>query len=159
MTNTTTPEAARPELLGPDDYMYRRVQDQIDWYDRKSVWNQTWFKRLRVVEIVAAALIPFLTAIPDVTLMRYVVGGLGVVVTVVAGVIALFQFQERWPEYRATCEALKREQFLFLTGAGPYAGAVAFPTFVQRVEAVLSNENANWAQSVVKPEKDDEPQA
>lgn len=35
----------------------------------------------------------------------------------------LFQFQQNWITYRATAEALKHEQFLFLSEAGPYAGA------------------------------------
>jgi hypothetical protein len=129
------------------------VQDQISWYDRKSLRNQRWFKRLRIFEIVAAAMIPFLTAIPDLPTMKYVIGGLGVLITVVAGVLALFQFQERWTDYRATCESLKREQFLFLTKAEPYIGVDAFSTFVQRVEAVLSKENIGWAQSLIKSDK------
>jgi hypothetical protein len=99
-------------------------------------------------------MIPFLTAIPDVTGMKYIIGGLGVLITVVAGVLALFQFQERWTEYRATCETLKRERFLFLTRADPYAGADGFATFVQRFETLIAKENTSWAQSLIKPDKE-----
>ena len=44
-----------------DEYLKNRLDDQIDWYDRKSVQNQKWFKRLQVISIIAAASIPFLS--------------------------------------------------------------------------------------------------
>jgi len=150
MSDSTFQRDAAPDSLDQTGYLEQRVRDQVEWYGRKSRWNQRWFRLLRVVEIVAAAMIPFLTAVPDVPRMKYVIGGLGVLITVVAGVLALFQFQERWAEYRTTSESLKRERFLFLTGAEPYAGADGFPVFVQRVETLLSKENAGWAQSFVK---------
>ncbi len=153
MTNSTSQAAPTPDSLNPSEYLSQRVRDQISWYEKKSLRNQGWFKRLRVVEIVAAAMIPFLTAIPDVTTLRYVVGSLGVLITVVAGILALFQFQERWTEYRATCEALEKEQFLFLTRAEPYAGGDGFSMFVQRIETLISKENTGWALSFVKPDK------
>lgn len=150
MSNSTTQRADVPDVLNPSEYMAQRVQDQISWYDKKSSWSQRWFKRLRIVEIVAAAMIPFLTAIPDATTMKYVVGSLGVIITVVAGILALFQFQERWTEYRATSESLKKERFLFLTKAEPYTGGDAFSVFVQRIETLLSKENTGWTQSLIK---------
>jgi hypothetical protein len=138
-------QAAEPDSLDVGEYIARRVRDQIDWYDRKSIWNQRWFKRLRLVEILAAALIPFLTA--------------GVLITVVAGVLALHQFQERWTEYRTTCESLKKELFLFLTRAEPYAAGEAFSMLVQKVETLISKENTNWAQSLARPERKKELEA
>ena len=35
-----------------------RLKDQIDWYDKKSARNQGRYKGLKILEIVAAALIP-----------------------------------------------------------------------------------------------------
>jgi hypothetical protein len=156
MTNSTLQGAAVSDSLGPSEYLTLRVEDQINWYDRRSLWNQRWFKRLRVVEIVAAALIPFLTAFPAVPGpwdVKYVIGGLGVLITVVAGILALFQFQERWTEYRATAESLKRERYLFLTRAEPYTAGDVFSTFVRRTEGLLSKENTSWVQSLVKSEQ------
>lgn len=159
MSNSTFQGANMPDALNPSEYLAQRVQDQISWYDKKSLWNQRWFKRLRVIEIVAAAMIPFLTAIPNALTMKYVVGSLGVIITVVAGILALFQFQERWTEYRATSESLQKERFLFLTKAEPYAGRDAFSIFVQRIETSLSKENTGWAQSLIKPGQRDEKEA
>ena len=36
-----------------------RLDDQIKWYSKSSKWNQDRFKWLKVVEVVAAALVPF----------------------------------------------------------------------------------------------------
>lgn len=46
-----------------DEYLNDRLNNQIDWYDGKSQTNQKWFKRLRLLEIIAAAIIPFLAGI------------------------------------------------------------------------------------------------
>lgn len=48
-------------MISSEEYVERRLDDQINWYDRKSDANQLWFKRLRFAEIVAAAIIPFLS--------------------------------------------------------------------------------------------------
>jgi hypothetical protein len=159
MSDSTSQGATVPDSLNPSEYLEQRVRDQINWYDKKSLWNQRWFKRLRIFEIVAAAMIPLLTAVPDVPYMKYVIGGLGVIITVVAGILALFQFQERWTEYRTTCESLKKERFLFLTKAEPYAVGDGFPVFVQRIETLISKENTSWSQSLVKPDKEKEQEA
>ena len=71
-------------------------------------------------------------------------GILGALVVVLAGILSLQQDQERWVEYRATAESLKHEKYLYLTGTDPYIGPDAFPLLVQRVEALISKEHGNW---------------
>jgi hypothetical protein len=146
--------------MNPEEYMEQRLQDQIDWYDRKSASSQKTFKRLRTTEIVAAALIPFLSGILINLPASYklvspiVIGVLGIIVTVIAGVLSLGRYQERWVEYRATCESLKREKYLFQTGVEPYDTADAFRLLVQRTEELLSKENSSWTQYTTKPERE-----
>ena len=38
-------------MISPEEYIEQRLNDQIGWYDRKSVTNQRWFRRLRFAEI------------------------------------------------------------------------------------------------------------
>jgi hypothetical protein len=78
---------------------------------------------------------------------------LGVFVAVIASLLGLLQFQVHWIEYRGTAESLRREEFLFLTQTEPYDKDDAFHLLVQRAEALLSKENADWAQSMLKPPK------
>ena len=133
--------------MNQDEYIQSRVDGQIEWYNRKSQNNQQWFRLLRIVEIVAAASIPLLAGYADtVAPIKLVVGGLGLLVAVIAGVLGLYQFQELWTGYRTTCEALKQEKYLFLTKTQPYDQNESFPIFVQRIENVISKEHATWAQ-------------
>ncbi|TMA13293.1 MAG: DUF4231 domain-containing protein [Deltaproteobacteria bacterium] len=145
-------------MISPEEYIEQRLSDQISWYDRKSSTNQRWFKRLRFAEIVAAAIIPFLSGFAGDSLpIKLAIGALGVLVAVIASLLGLLQLQEHWIEYRATAEALKTEKFLFLTQTEPYDKDDAFHLLVQRVEALLSKENAEWTQSMMKPSKEEKP--
>ena len=143
-------------MMAPEEYIEQRLNDQIVWYDRKSGTNQRWFKRLRFAEIVAAATIPFLSGFAGNSLpIKIAIGALGVLVAVVASLLGLLQLQVHWIEYRATAESLRREKFLFLTQTEPYDKDDAFHLLVQRVEALLSNENTEWTQSMMKPPKEE----
>lgn len=140
------------KMISPEEYVEQRLDDQISWYDRKSGANQRWFKRLRFAEIVAAAIIPFLSGFAGGSLpIKIAIGALGVVVAVIASLLALLRLQEHWISYRATAEALKTEKFLFLTQTQPYGTSDAFHLLVQRVEALLSKESGQWIQSMTKP--------
>jgi hypothetical protein len=145
---TTTSE------LPTDDPIFARLQDQLSWYSQKSREARKAFKRIKVTEIVAAALIPFLTGHvtgqvwPGVS---YVIGGLGVLITVLEGLLHLNQYQENWSSYRATSESLKHEKFMFLAKAGPYANAVdPRVALAERIEAVMAQENSQWVATVQK---------
>lgn len=70
-----------------------RLEDQIAWYDRKSQSNQRIFKQIKMIEILAAALIPFLAA-PNLKEAMWATGGLGVLVTVFEGMLHLNQYQQ-----------------------------------------------------------------
>ena len=41
--------------MNQEEYIKDRVDIQIDWYDKKSVFNQKWFKRLQVIAIISAS--------------------------------------------------------------------------------------------------------
>jgi Protein of unknown function (DUF4231) len=145
-------------MISPEEYIEQRLNDQIGWYDRKSVTNQRWFRQLRFVEIVVAATIPFLSGFAGNSLpIKIAIGTLGVVVAVIASLLGLLQLQEHWIEYRATAESLRKEKFLFLTQTDPYDKDDAFHLLVQRVEGLLSKENTDWAQSMVKPPEGEKP--
>jgi hypothetical protein len=99
----------------------QRLEDQIEWYDSRSLQNQRIFKVLKMVTILSAALIPFLVGlnIPQ----KLIIGGLGVLIAVMEGLQQVNQYHSNWITYRSTCEALKHEKFLYLAKAGPYAAA------------------------------------
>jgi hypothetical protein len=131
--------------MTPDQYLSERVDDQIRWLSDKSGGNQRRFKWFRLTEICLGAGIPVLAAYSDTSVViRLSVAVAGALVAIIAGALALWKHQELWIQYRATSEALKREQMLFMTKTAPYDGDQAFAGFVARVEGLLGSENAAW---------------
>jgi hypothetical protein len=122
--------------------MLQRLDDQIVWYDRASVSAQFWFKALKIVQLVAAAIIPLfvLFGVPN---SEKVAAVLGLIILIVEGLQQLNKYETNWIRYRSTCEALKHERYLFKTSAGPYAKAEqAIPALVQRIDDLISQEQA-----------------
>ena len=130
---------------------WARLEEQLEWYDRKSGQAQRWFKRLKVLQIVTAAAIPVMAGN---SAPAWLVGAAGALIVVLEGLQQLQQYQQNWASYRATCERLKHERFLFLAHAGPYAAAPEPEVLLaNRVEGLVSQEHAAWAsqQKEVEP--------
>ncbi len=126
------------------DPIYARLEEQIAWYDRKSGSAQRIFKRIKIVEILAAAIIPFLAGF-SFAQDKLVIAGLGVIITILEGLLHLNQYQQLWGTYRSTCEALKHEKFVFIAKAGPYATAAdPHAMLAERIEGLVSQEHAQW---------------
>ena len=95
------------------DPIWQRLEDQITWYDANSARNQRMFRRLKYVEIVAAATIPVVSGFGSTRVVAAVLGG---VVLVIEAVLHLNQYQQNWLTYRSTAEALKHEKYLYIAG-------------------------------------------
>jgi hypothetical protein len=133
--------------MSATDPVIERLEEQISWYDRKSGSNQRAYKRIKIVEIIAAAVIPFAAAFnSDFRYVAYVTGSLGVIITILEGLLHLNQYQENWTAYRSTCEALRHEKYCFLAKAADYA-TTADPRalLAERVESLVSQEHAKWS--------------
>ncbi len=126
-----------------------RLEDQIHWYSRKSSASLRWFRALKIIELAAAATIPFLVA--GLTFDRLanpalVAGGLGALIVVLESLQGLFQFQNNWMNYRTTCEELKREKHLWMAKAGAYSRAENPDRLLaERIESVIFAEHKRWA--------------
>ena len=131
-----------------EEYLNNRLEDQINWYSQKSLYNQKWYKMLRLIEIVSAALIPFLSGMhSNLMYSNWLIGGLGVLIAVAAAAGALFKFHEQWIQYRTTSEQLKHEKYIYLTMTHPYDNDNRYHLLVERVENLISKENIFWSQA------------
>ncbi len=141
--------------INETDYMEKRVQDQINWFNRKSRCNKRWFYGLKVSEIILALFIPFLSAyITDgCNVLKIAVGLIGILVAAVTGLITLFKLQENWIQYRTMAEMITQEQYLYLAQAGAYKDPERFRYFVERIESMLTKENSQWASYVKTTEE------
>ena len=123
-----------------------RLENQLNWYDRKSCHCQRCYKRLKVVQIILAVAIPVLTHLPDgwATWLTSIAGGL---IAVIEAIQHMNQYSTLWVTYRSTAERLKHEKYLFLSGAGQYVNLgdpAMFIMLSERVEEHVSTEHANW---------------
>ena len=139
--------------MNEQEYIEQRLDDQHNWYENKSAWNQTWYKRLRMVEVVLAAGIPFVSSLigkfPDSpNVVPIIVSMIAFLIAATSALLALYRFQDNWLQYRSTAEQLKREKFLFLTKNQPYGSEDAFHVLVDNVERILGVENNTWSEQI-----------
>jgi hypothetical protein len=130
--------------MGETDPTLERLEDQIGWYDRKSRYNRRMYKWLKGVEIIAAGVVPLSAGLH---LPAPLTGSLGVLIAVLEALLQLNQYFQNGVSYRATCEALKHEKYLYLAAAGAYATedrAHAHAKLAERIESLVSQENSQW---------------
>ena len=128
--------------MNTSDAISDRLEDQIGWYDKKSISNQRAFKALKVITIIAAATVTLSAAYEAPPLLTAMIGAM---IFVVEGLQALNQYQQNWIIYRSTCEELKHEKYLCLAKAGPYSNARKPEALLaERVESLVSREHAKW---------------
>jgi hypothetical protein len=128
---------------GQDDAVTQaRLEDQISWYDSKSLRSQRLYKGIKVGQLTVAASIPVVAVL---SAASWITAGIGSLVLVLEGIQQLGQYQQNWISYRSTCEALKHEKFLYFAQAGPYADSDRREALLaERVEGLVSQEHAKW---------------
>lgn len=143
------------DIMDINEYISNRLEDQINWYDKKSVSCQKKYKNAQVAEIILAALIPLLSAYAkDYTCIAFIVGLLGAVIAILQSITKLFKWHENWIEYRTTCELLRYQKYLFITKSAPYNSEPEDINnlFVRNIENIISSENNKW-KSIHEPDK------
>ncbi len=126
------------------DPTWDRLEDQLTWYDHKSVVAQQAYKRIKLAQLVVGATVPVVAALQFPAAVTAV---LAAVVVVAEGAQQLYQWQTNWVLYRATAEALKHEKFLYLAAAGPYGTDDRHRVLAERLEGLVSQEHARWTEA------------
>ncbi len=139
-------------------YLANRHSQMVQFYDERAGQNKLGYRVLSVYVILIslglAATLPFVPQ--DCALLRWLFSILLASIAGASGLLAHFQFHENWLRYRSTWDALQREPHLRTARVGDYAAAPDRNSlFVQRVEALVSAEGAEWLrkskQSVATP--------
>lgn len=132
------------------------LDGQEQWYSQKASRNKAWHQRLGFI-VIAAGTATSLVQIwapspPDVPVhwVTIVTAVLGAIVVLAKGIERIWSFDDTWSTYRQASEAMKREQRLFINGAGPYADVpdneAAYVLFVNNVETIIAEEQKSyWA--------------
>lgn len=135
-----------------DQLIRERLDDQIAWYDRKATFNQHRYRISTVIQIAISAIIMIVASaakpltIPLGTFDLGWAALLAALLAVMKGMETAYQWQANWVNYRGAAESLKRERYLYLGKAGPYADAPdPNRLLVERVEDVIAHETGGWA--------------
>ncbi len=133
----------------------RRLADQIDFFDQKSMVHKRTFKILNTSGLIAAAIITVSAAL---SLPEWVVPVLGASIVVLNGQHTMNRSHENWLIHRSTCEALKHEKYLFLANAGVYRDVESPESLLaERIEDLLQNQYRGWLQASREKKKESEP--
>ena len=130
-------------------YLENRLTDQINWHSNKSQINQKKYKKIRVIVILCASILPFIAGLRLLTsfdlIQTIVIGVISIIIAVCEGLLSLNKYQDLWIQYRLTAENLEREKFLFVNKVGIYDNEEnAFKNLVSMVESILSSQNDSW---------------
>jgi len=139
LSESTSPVELAHTVQAP---VLTRLDDQITWYERNSQSNKRSYKCLKAWTVFVAAAVPLIAAfgVKD----PRVAAALASTIALVEGLQHLNQYHSNWLLFRSTCEALKHEKFLYLSGAGTYAAPNGTVQLAERVESIVTQESAKW---------------
>ena len=155
MTNPSQLTSRESIQIDAEEYMNKRVNRQLNYFDKKSGFNQKRYKFYKVITIVCAVLIPFISGLSFEN-SQIATGLLGIIIATSEGILSLNKYEENWVENRLTNEILKQEKLFFQTRTNHYDvenDKEAFQLFVERIETILAKESASW-KSMMSQEKD-----
>ncbi len=146
------PQVKYPRLLPrkyasvpSEAYIAERVNDAIAWYDKSADKQKKLYLRMRATTVIGGAIVPVLVNvnIPYIDIATTIIS---LIVVLLVSLESVYHYREQWTNYRSTEQSLRHEYFLFTSKGGLYATknrAAAYQHFVERVEELISSENAS----------------
>ena len=130
----------------------KRVDDQIDWMDKKAAMNKNWHTWFSMISIALGASIPImiwnLNDFPNLKSSLFYVSMVSAATNAIA---AHFRWHDEWMRYRRTVEQLKSEKAQFEAETGKYSDAERFHIYVATCEQILFLERVAWLDEISRP--------
>lgn len=135
--------------MNEEEYIKKRLDDQIEWYSSKSNSCQKKYKRLQGISIGCATLISVIGCAGSVYEILekpalLIASLMGAAAAIIQGLCKMNKYHENWIQYRHISELLKHEKYLFQTKTSPYDQEDAFSDLVLQTERIISAENMDW---------------
>ena len=130
--------------MSEEEYIRERLDEQTQWFSRKSAENQKKYKRYRKAQSICILLVPVLSLFPCFS-VRIAAALCGLLAAYLQFACQLDQYHELWRCYRLACERLKHEKLLCQTGTGAYADkSMRFQLLVEATESIIAATNTDW---------------
>lgn len=128
-----------------EEYIDKRLSDQINWYDSKSQNHQSRYKYMKISSLILAAAIPIYAA-ADIEPFKVYATLFSSLIGLSEAWLAINGDHTNWTKYRRTCESLRHEYYAYETLTGVYKNEEEpGKLLVERAESLVSEENVNWA--------------
>jgi hypothetical protein len=137
-------------VLDPQEYIETRVEDQLAYYEKAANRAKAWHVYTQTAIVILGLLVPVVANLQEAYFLSagqktLVITVLSLLLAVLTGIVNFRKFGDLWLAYRSTEEMLKRELFLFETGAGRYRdNEEAFSDFVETTESIISVEHERF---------------
>lgn len=141
----------------PDDSS-PRLKTQFLYYDRNS---KRHFRRLgsyKVIQILAGVAIPVIAlAVPDTMNPKIIMACLGALISSIESFVQFQQYQHNWVRWRWAAESLRREAYLYKSGAGRYRKEFLHDVapevvLAENIEDIVAEEQQTWRSLQVRIE-------
>ena len=137
-----------------EKYISDRLDDQIKYYDLKSIEYKKKHETISVSTIIISAIIALVPAFIDILpncegVISFLSALLAATITVLQAIDKLKKYNDLFYQFRMTCEKLKQEKELYLHQSGEYKRTDEMTNeqlFVERCESIMATENGTWAQ-------------
>jgi hypothetical protein len=122
-------------------YLKERYEDQVNWYDSKSILYKRLNYIFQVSTIVIGPIVPILALLD----FKWETVLLSAMMAILIEILNFGKFEEKWHSYRTTCETLKKEKHYYQQKVNEYRDATdPEGLFVERVESLISREHTKW---------------
>src|SRR3954463_632753 len=131
-------------------YFEQDLKGQRRWYSERASTYKKYAQVLGFIVIGAGAATSFVQVFSTQPWVPVITAALGAVVVLIEGWQRISRYGETWTGYRTASERMKREQRLYVNGAGAYRKMEddeAYLRFVEAVEAILAEEQQIYWQS------------
>jgi len=125
----------------------QRVNDQIEWNDRKSKINKRCYYLFASISVVGSIIVSIL-----IKQFPLLTAYLSIIVAIVTVLNNVYEFQNKWKLYRNTAERLIRERSLFYNEVDIYKGKPK-DIYTKNIEQIISESNEIWVKVVSEGNK------
>jgi hypothetical protein len=133
-----------------EQYLEQDLKGQRRWYSERASIYKRRTQLLGLLILGAGAATSFFQVFAAHPWVPVVTAALGAVVVLVEGWQRIARYGETWSVYRTASERMKREQRLYVNGAGTYRNVEedeAYLRFVEAIESILAEEQQIYWQS------------
>jgi hypothetical protein len=131
-----------------EEYLNNRYQKEIKYYDDQACRNKLYYYGFSFLSIILSSITSVFLYLIDIYLIipfRIYAFITSTIVSLTLALISLFNFHEKWMNYRTTCESLKKELHYYNAKLGDYSISTdPEALFIERVEEQLSKEHTRW---------------